>query len=308
MILEPSRFLNEIKKRGDFPALILLVGNEEFLIEDSLKDLRRLFKEMYRGGLSDFNSEDLYGDRDGSARIMDACGTLPLDSPKRLVVLRRLEKCPSATRDELENYALSPNPSTCLAVLWNAKPDHGALTGGFATQAGRNGILVKFWRLGNEDARSAWIRQRAAEEGKEISREACELLSREGGESLRELKSEIEKCVLFAWGGKRIEAGDVKEVMSFRRNRMAWDFTDDLEKRNFRRAGRVLELCLRQGEDPVRMINLFARSARRMCGKSSSRAKKRLFKGIEESDLSLKSGHGPESCALERLLIYAAAS
>ena len=180
------------------------------------------------------------------------------------------------------------------------------MNGTIGSAASGQGMAVKFWTL-FEDRRGPWIQERALREGKDITREAAELLSREAGETLRELQSEIEKCALYVGLKKRIEVQDVRETMSFRRRQLAWDFVNHLERGNVKEAGRAMELSLQQGEEPVRMLNLLAGAFRRAAAGKSAKARRRLFSRLKESDLLLKTGHGPESAAFERLLnCYAA--
>ncbi len=313
MIVDSSPFLKSLQSLTDFPGVLALVGDEDLLLFDCLKAFQNAFFKRFGDAMQDFNRETLYGDKDDAARIMDACATLPLGSERRLVIVQEAQKISASGLEELEAYFAQPNPSTSAVFLWNGKPTQPLLARGFFAQTGGQGTVVRCWKLTFEDRRSDWVRSEVFRQGKEIAREAAELLAREGGESLRELRGEIEKLALYVGQRKKIEVQDVRETMSFRRNQLVWDFTTHLEAGRTAKAGQAMEQCLEQGDEPIRILNSMARSARKIVAGSGTRrvpdpmARKavqlKLFNQIKESDLALKSGHGPESGIFERLLL-----
>lgn len=308
-VLDVQKFLKEIKHSKHLFPVYLFVGEEESLIAESLTAFRAVFAQRCGNENPEFNSEILHGEKESSERILESCLTLPFGSDKKLVVVHHLEKLSNQSLNALKEYCRWPNPSTCLALLWNAKLNQATLNGELTNQISAKGLVVRCWKL-REERRVEWIREKLNQLKRNISMEAAELLSKEGGESIRELQSEMDKLLLFVGERKTIELADVRETMSFRRNRSVWDFLENFEKGRIKRAGQILQRCLEQGEEPLKILNLMARSYRtRMRAEKSLNADPHgnlraaaLFNELKKSDLLLKSGEGKESGIFERLL------
>lgn len=320
-IFDSRQFLKGIKTEKNFNPFYLIVGEEETLVSECFKNLKTAFFARYKNDFPDFNFENFHGDQADPEKIMESCRTFPMGTEKKLVVLHDLEKFSENSKKILKEYCVSPNSSTCLVLLWNFKPNQ-ALNHELTLEILKTGSVVKCWKPFEND-RPQWIREEAAKLGKKISPEACHLLSEESGDSLSELKSEIEKLDLYTAGKKEIEADDVSEAMSFRRNRSLWDCLDALESGNARKSGQILEFCLEQGEEPVKILALLLKSFKKMAGiepsypsfKKAKITKKigrdkllALLKELKKSDLMLKSGHHIESAQLEKIMNLAAST
>lgn len=305
--------------------IFLFIGEEESLITQLLADFKFAFSQRYGSGSPEFNLEKLQGDKDSVQKIIESCCTLPFASEKKLVIVSESEKLSSDSQEKLKTYCQNPNPSTSLLLLWNGKPNQSTLSKELPVQiaqkgvGGVGGMVVKCWGL-YEAQRVQWIQKEVDRFGKRISLEAANFLSREGGQSLKELGSEIEKTILLIGEEKTIDLAHVQESISFRRHQSVWNFTENLEKGHVKEAGKILERCLEEGEEPIKLLNLFARSLRRMSEGTDlspnqkltlqpdhrsagvSGSKEKLFNELKRSDLLLKSGDGTESAIFERLL------
>lgn len=318
-IVDSHRFLKEVKNLENFLSVFLFVGDEEWLIAQLLFDFKSAFTKRYGNKLPEFNLEKFRGGQDDVEKIIESCWTLPFDSEKKLVIVTHLEKLSSDSQTKLKEYCQTPNPSTSLLLLWNTKPNLTTLSKELPTQIAQKGLVIKCWKL-YEGQRAEWIREEVNRLGKRISSAAVDFLSGEGGESLGELKFEIEKILLLIGEKETIELTHVQESISFRRHQSLWDFTENLEKGNIEKAGKTLERCLEQGDEPIKLLNLLARSFRKISGgvepspgyffqrqqnnplKRIDGLEKKLFNKLKRSDLLLKSGDGAESAIFEELL------
>lgn len=295
-ILNAYQFSGEIKESKDFAPTYLFVGDEETIIAESFHHFKIAFFARYGNEIPDFNVENLHADKDEVERIIESCLTLPIVSEKKLVIVHYLEKMSEQSQSALKEYCAAPNSSTCLVLLLNAKPSDATMRKELPDQVIKNGVAIKCWKP-FESRRPQWIMEKVSQVGKSISFETAQLLSLEGGQSLGELASEIEKLVLFVGEKNEITLSDVKETMSFRRDRSIWDFIDHLEKGEIKKAANILGNCLEQGEEPIKILNLIARSCRRL-----SKNDPELFNELKRTDLLLKSGHGTESSVFEKIL------
>ncbi len=308
--IDSSQFARSAAEFKSLPSILFLISEEESIASDCLKLFRQTFTKLHGDAMIDFNQDIFYGEKEDISRILDACATLPVGMTRRLVILHQADKMPSEAEEALENYMSSPNPSTALAVVWNGKPTPQALSKGLPALAEKNGMVVKCWKMGFEEKRADWAKAQAQLYKKELTREAAILLARDAGESLRDLKNEVEKVVLFVGDKKTIEGSDIRQTMSFRADQIIWDFVNGLEAGQSKKAGLAMERMLEQGDEPVMLLNMMARSARRMVqnkGGKSRVLQLELFRELRDTDLALKSGHGLEAGLFERLIpAYAA--
>ncbi|OGR82666.1 MAG: DNA polymerase III subunit delta [Elusimicrobia bacterium RIFCSPLOWO2_01_FULL_54_10] len=302
--VDSSQFEKTLTSAKQLPPVIALVGEEEALISACLAVFKKNFSARFGEAMLDFNQDILYGDKDDISRVLDACQTLPVGMDMRMAVFHRAEKISSSAQEELASYLKAPNPATALVMVWNKEPK------AFPKDLAASGaMVVNCWKMSDDFRRADWIAARFRESGKDIEREAAMLLAREGGDGLLELKGEIEKLVLFAGKEAKIQVQDVRRTLSFRPDQGVWDFINHLEAGLIPKAGRAMERCLEQGEEPFFLLNMMARSARKLvqARPRSAAVQLELFGQIKDSDLALKSGHGIESGVLERMVgAYAA--
>ncbi len=299
--LDSAQFLKSKPSSSGPSPLLLLIGEEETLLKDCLDAYEAAFFARYGREFPEFNHETLNGSQDGVEKIMEACSTLPFGSDKKLIVVHRVEKLPESSRKELAEFLSQPAPSACAAFLWNERINASALNHPLASAIQSGGTVVKCWKP-FEDRRPDWIQQEVLKHGKKISFQAAALLSEEGGESLAELKSEIEKLVLYIGKKEMIDVNEVRQTMSFRRGESVWDLTDALEKGRVKEAGKMLKNCLAQGEDAFMLLNMLARSVRQNRSQWGEEKTAEAIHRLKNLDRLFKSGHSTESAAFERLI------
>jgi len=306
--IESSLFPKTLAGLRTLPPVLFLAGEEDELMTGCLKAFRRAFGALYGESMTEFNQDILYADKDDAGRVLDACQTLPVGMDRRIVILHEAQEMASDLEEELVNYLKAPNPTTSLVLLWKDSPD-SVLKKPLALAAAERGLLVRCSLVKDDLKRAEWVRARFFERGRQIEPDACKLLAKEGGETLLELKGEVEKLLLFAVGAGPVRLDEVRRTLSFRPDQLVWEFINHLESGRTAKAVGEMERCLDQGEEPFFLLNLMARSARKISqgGHSNRSVQLDLFTRIRESDLALKSGHGVESGVLERLVpAYAA--
>ncbi len=277
------------------------MGEEETSIKDHLKELTSQYVKLYGDFMPDFNIEKFHAESNEVDRVLESCLTLPCGSTRKLVVLEHLEKYSPASKSKIENYFASSSPSTTLVITWATRLNASIFNSPFVAKVSSQGIVAKYWRL-FEDKRPQWIEAEVSKAEYRISRDGAQLLSDEGGETLSELKNEIEKLKILCAQTKEISVEAVEESMSFKRESSLWSFINCLEDRQFKEAGHILEACLAQGEEPIKMIYFFARHLRKFSSKISRENLKNLFRELKRCDSLLKSGENVESALFERLL------
>ncbi|HEX6210267.1 MAG TPA: DNA polymerase III subunit delta [Methylomirabilota bacterium] len=258
--MEYTTFL-QAADRGQPPALALLHGNDEQLLDDGLELVARgLFADASERALG---REVLEGDAVSVETVVRSAMTLPFMTQRRLVVVRRAQALSAKGGEALAAYARDPNPATCLLLLADEslaasrerRADHWLL-------ATLPPVAVVALPLRRGRALEDWLRQRAAAEGLTISDEAARLLVQWVGEDGARLLGEARKAALV--GGpehRRVGVNEVTAVVGEHRVSDVFELTRAVERRDLGLALRTLDRLLAT-EEPVFLLALLTRSVR----------------------------------------------
>jgi DNA polymerase-3 subunit delta len=247
--------------RGQPPALVLLHGADEQLLDDGLELVARgLFADASERALG---REVLEGDAVSVETIVRSAKTLPFMTHRRLVVVRRAQALAARGAETLAAYARDPNPATCLLLLADEslaasrerRADHWLL-------ATLPAAAVVALPLRRGRALEDWLKQRAAAEGLTVSDEAARLLVQWVGEDGARLLGEARKAALV--GGPehhRVGVNEVAAVVGEHRVSDVFELTRAVERRDLGQALRTLDRLLAT-EEPVFLLALLTRSVR----------------------------------------------
>jgi DNA polymerase-3 subunit delta len=186
------------------PPAFLFTGSDDYLKEKAIKDLAT--------SLLDDSSRDLdykvfYAADTAPDEIIGHINTVPFLASKKLVVIRSLEKAPSALTDRIAAYLKKPLRTTCLILeasgdkFTKENPDISRLSS-----------VRVFGRMDGR-GRAAWIRDFLSARKKRISADAVTLLAEMCGADLAALSQELEKLASYAGERPGITASDVESVI-----------------------------------------------------------------------------------------------
>jgi len=315
-------------EKGALRPLYYLYGDEPFLME---KCVQRIVERLVPPDLRDFNLSIYYATEAKGDEIAETAATLPMFSPWRVVLVRKADALSSASLETLTAYLQRPSPSTCL-IFQGEKIDQRKR---FFLEMKKNGVLVEFRHL-YENQLAAFVRNEASSRGKKIDAEAAELLVYLVGNNLQELVSELDKAILYAGGGTAIHADDIRSIVSDTRINSIFDLTDSLGDKKLDRALKSLDTLLQGGEAPLLVVAMITRHFRqlwkvrdlmdrkmpardmgkaaginpyflqgivRQAGNYPAAELRRVFEGLFELDLALKTGRGRPRVLLEQFMM-----
>jgi DNA polymerase III subunit delta len=248
-------------ERGQPPALALLHGPDEQLLDDGLELVAHgLFAD---GSERALGREVLQGEAISIESVVRSAMTLPFMTKRRLVVVRRAQALPAKGGEALAAYARDPNPATCLLLLADEglgasrdrRADHWLL-GALPPAA----VVALPLRKGR--ALEDWLKQRAAAEGLTVGDEAARLLVQWVGEDGARLLGEARKAALA--GGpehRRVGVNEVTAVVGEHRVSDVFELTRAVERRDLGQALRTLDRLLAT-EEPVFLLALLTRNVR----------------------------------------------
>ena len=259
--MEYAAFL-QAAERGRPPALVLVHGPDEQLLDDALALVERgLFADASERSLG---REVLEGDTVSVETVVRSAMTLPFMTARRLVVVRRAHALAAKGGAEtLSAYAQDPNPSTCLLLLADdglaasrdRRSDHWLL-GALPAAA----VVALPLRKGR--ALEEWLKQRAAAEGLAVGDEAARLLVQWVGDDGARLLGEARKAALVGGAeNRRVGVNEVTAVVGEHRVSEVFDLSRAVERRELAQALRVLDRLLAT-EEPIFLLSLLTRNAR----------------------------------------------
>ena len=313
-------------KSGKTAPLYLLEGDDL----QSRHDLALEFAGVVEEGLHAFNVESLYANEASNAAgrdsligaILSAARTLPMMSPRRVIIIHEAEtllapkrggkdeddsqgaldlvkkaKRGSTPVEELEAYFEKPEPMTTLVFV------AGGLDG--------NRRLVKILRkkadcvdCGSLDSprdAAQWIQKRLDKDELTIEPKALSLLLDTTGLSLGRIRAEVEKLVLYAAGEAAITANHVRELV-MPQNEPGEDFALGKAIWNADAAGALREIAAQidAGAQPPMILGQIRAAAIRL--RPDTRVKNSLD-AVFRTDLAIKSSVGAPRFLLERLVV-----
>lgn len=251
--MKPEELFAELKK-GELRPFYYLYGEEDLLKSESFA---RLKEASLKGGLPDFNFDQFcYGDTD-VARVVSAASTLPVMSPKRLVVLRDAEKLKVGEQEMLLAYLENPSPSTILIFVGRSADKRKKF---FSTISKAGGLVEHSHPPEREMPK--WVRWVAKKKGVDVSDGAARYLVDIIGNDLTSISSELEKLSMYVGDKKRVELEDVEAVTVDTKTRTVFQLTDAIATKNLKDSLLYLKKLLESGESPIMIISMIVRQLR----------------------------------------------
>jgi DNA polymerase-3 subunit delta len=320
--LTPAAVRKQIAS-GDVDPVYLLQGEDD--VERSA--LAAEFADLVEEGLRAFNVETIHasemtsGDRiaDGVASIVAAARTLPMMVPRRVVVVAQAESLLAPKRDSeaatraLEQLAAlieRPEPLTTV-VFVAAVLDRRTRT--FKSLA-KHATLVDCGSPADIAGAERWIRARLAQAGVEIDPAGARALAtlagfperpRNDGRAgdVKRLRGEVERLLLYAFGQKKIDLDDVREVAGPAALQDDWAMANAIEAGQGGEALRQLSLTLDAGAPPEKVLGQLGWLVRSKFPQVAPNELRGAIESLFRTDVDLKRSGGDPRVLLERLIV-----
>jgi DNA polymerase-3 subunit delta len=171
---------------------------------------------------------------------------------RRVVVVRELDRVPN--KELLSGYLDHPSETTCL-VLQTSKAD---LRRKPYSAVKRHGTVIEFRHLYDSQI-PGWITGQVTAQGRTIAADAARMLATYVGQSLREIRSEIEKLFLYTGDRREIRLDDVQAVVGASREYNVFELQRAVGGRLISRAVFITDRMLEAGESPVWIVVMLTR-------------------------------------------------
>ncbi len=230
------------------PKISLFCGDEDFLLDGELKDLRSKYPE--------FNFERISGEKTGTAQVISALSTLPMLGGQRLVVIDSFKY---DEKDERELFGVLQNldENVKAVFVYYDGPDKRRRFYKLIEKIGEIKEFKRFseWEL---DKVLAWLVNRVKLYGKRIGSHAANLLIEIAGPNLRMLDKEIEKVATYIGDRDLIEEPDVSRLASSA-EMDAFALSNAVRDKNVQDAIKCLSRSLKDNQDPHMLIGMLAK-------------------------------------------------
>ena len=310
-VATPAAVRKQIKS-GQVEPLYFLQGEDD--VEKSA--LAGQFAELVDEGLRAFNVDRLHagdlttGDKlaDGVASLVAASRTLPMMSPRRVVIVLQAEtilvpkrESDAATRalDQLETILKQPEPETTLVLVAGSIDKRSRMYRLLVKQA----TLVECGLIEDQADAERWIRTRVTASGAAIDPPAARLLAERGGTDVKRLRGDVERLLLYALGQKSITIEDVRQVVGAAALQDDWAMTNAIEAGQGAEALRQLALMLDDGAPPEKILGQLGWLVRSKFPAVAPAVLPAAVEALFRTDLALKRSAGDPRVLLERLVV-----
>ena len=227
---------------------IYYLGGQEPFLARRAYDL--LYAAAIGGGPRGFNEQTFIADKAKAAAIAGACNTLPMMGPRRVVVVRQIERLAKAEQDLLGAYCGNPSPTTVLLLVQSDDPGKLKLDGRTKLPRAikKNGRYCEFKRLYGRNL-GGWIDHEARRLDKQLEPSCGPYLEGLMGNDLSQIANALAIASLFVGQEHRITLDDLAQVVAGRKQDALWDMLDSLGERRLRPTVKALQQLSRQGED-----------------------------------------------------------
>jgi DNA polymerase-3 subunit delta len=277
--LDPRTLTTNLDK-GYFSPLYLFVGEETFMVDEALSQLR---EKVLSEGLMDFNLNVFYASDCSTEQVRDAVETLPMMANRRLVIVKQAQ---DLSASELESLTpLIENPvDTSIFVLVGTKAD---MRKKFFKLFESNGAVVKFQRP-FENQMNPWIQYIAKKHDLTLGDEALEILKEWVGPNLTEINNEMAKLTQYLGERKEVTVEDIRQSVSHNRVETVFELVNSMGRRDAAASFMHLAHLLDNGQNEIGVLALTIRHFRilLLCQEA-------LKEGLSQSQIASRVGvHG----------------
>ena len=285
---------------GETGPLYLLIGED-----DSEKSaVAAEFVEMVDEGLRAFSVDRLFGGEIRADDLFDAAATLPMMSPRRIVIVldaerllipKREGKAADAEQERLEAFVKNPPAHATVVLVCGPLDQRRRLVKLLLKEA----QVVDCGTITDSADAERWVKARAERDKVPLDAAAVRTLVERAGIDIVRLRGGLERVALYAMGQPKITADDVRQVVAAAGEATNFGIANAIEQNDAAEALRELSLALDGGAQPFFLMGQLRWVAEKM-----PRARlKSAIEAVFRTDEAIKSSGGDPKILLERLVV-----
>ena len=250
-------------KADDIVPVYLFTGPEALVKREALEALRG---KLLPPGLEALNDVTLEGVT--AQQITDACETMPMMCPRRIVTVRDWAPLmPGKAKNEEAEAAwmqkwLEHPPESCTLVFYMRGEADGRKK--LSALLKKQAVVVNFDLLTDAEL-SRWCARRLKAQGKRISASALNTLSYMAGRELTRLSGELDKLAAYL-GGERdeITEADVRAIVSASLEYNVFELLNSLLAGDMKKGQETVNSLLQGGQTTMGILAMLTRQVRQL--------------------------------------------
>lgn len=251
--------LAESIKTGDIGKLYIFHGDERYLLERSLSDLRRCLCPY---GLSGFNYKRFEGKNISADLLEEAVDALPSFASRTLIEIHDFDIFKSDNKQHLLKILSELPDYVCVLLVYTSmifKPDRRVKADAELLKLAE---VIEF-SVQEQDKLVKWIRLHFRDAGKNIAVKDAEYLAFITGGYMSVLYGEIGKTAAYA-KGDTVTRADIDAVVVPILDTVAYKLTDAIARREHAGALTIMDELLQMKEAPHKLLFSIALKMRQL--------------------------------------------
>ena len=322
----PTRTAADVRKQiasGDTDPIYLLQGEDD--VEKAA--LASEFAKLVDEGLAAFNVERVHaggwtsGDalREGISSLVAAVRTLPMMSPRRVVIVSQAEfmlqpkrdsEAAQAALEEFQALVERPEPMTTLVLVSGSLDKRTKVYKALAKSA----TQVDCGSPVDVSTAARWVKTRVDAMRMDIDPAAARVLATLAGfpdqpnskgrtGDVKRLRGEVDRLLLYALGQKTITMDDVRAVAGPAALQDDWAMANAIEDGKAPDALRQLSMMLDAGSAPEQILGQLGWLVRTKFPQAAPQSLSGAVDSLFRTDHDLKRSGGDPRVLLERLVV-----
>ena len=241
--------LNEAMALGQFGCCYIFHGEERYLLERSLGEIR---KKLCPDGLDGFNYKRFDGNNFSAGGFEEAIDALPAFSERTLVEVHDFDIFKGDEKPVIGDILANLPDYVCVVIIYDTvpyKPDGRQKL----DKAILNCAQVVEFAVQEQDSLVKWIKRHFKDARKLISTADAEYLVLITGGYMSSLHGEIGKVAAYSQS-ETVTRADIDAVVTPVLDTVAYKLTDALMRREHASAMRILDELLQMRETPHKLI------------------------------------------------------
>lgn len=255
MMVNYSEFSDRFQRANPSPVY-LFAGEERFFIDEGVRAVKARFLDK---GASDFNYDVYSAAEVDASGVIDTADTLPVMAELRVILVKGVDEWKSGDKEVVASYLKRPSATTCL-ILTASKIDKREK---FLSAVDKSGTVILCQPL-YKDGIKRWVTKRIRNSGKNIDKDALDMLTEVAGNEMLTLNNDLDKLILYCNDQKTISIEDVKAVSSSMRSFSVFEVVNAIIEGRLKDAVFSLRRAIDDGEPPVRVFYFIFREFRMM--------------------------------------------
>lgn len=251
--MDNQKFYKDLESKN-LKDVYFLYGDEPYLLNQCINSFKHA---VLTEATMDFNYSLFYAGDADVMQIRDAVETLPVFTPRRLVIVKNVHDFTDSELQQLEPVITNQVDSTVLVLFADKIDKRKKMIKTIFDHA----ACVEF-KKPYENQIPQWISYICKGVNLKIANEAVHRLHRLVGNNLTELENQIFKIQDYIGERQQIELADVNTVVSVSREESIFDFTKALGQKDRVLALEQLVNLLDQGQNEISIVSLVARHMR----------------------------------------------